>query len=173
MDHRSDEDNSKERMPSNKKKQSKRRRQVTHDDLGKMWDDVLTNGVTLASSEFGLVGDHFEEINRVMNWTTSLDTVLAVYGEEVIHIRNNHGEPGFNKKGRPIGETRRGQLPIKKEDFANLPKIFEKPSFTTDTDFYWGEVLLVSAVIEGHLTAVVIHSSAKNMLRVLSMRKYP
>jgi hypothetical protein len=55
----------------------------------------------------------------------------------------------------------------------SLLKIFVQPSFSTDTDPHWGEVLLVSAVIEGHLTAAVIHSSAKNMLRVLSMRKYP
>ncbi len=92
---------------------------------------------------------HFEEINRVMNWTTSLDTVLAVYGEEVIHIRNNHGEPGITKKGRPIGELRKGQLPIKKEDFASLPKIFEQPTFAMDTDPHWGAVLLVRQKLKG------------------------
>lgn len=155
------------------KKQTKQRRPVTHTDLSVMWDDVLANDMNCASLEFGFVGEHRNIINSLTGWSVNEDTVIAVHGDEVIHIRKNHGTAGVDKKGRPIGEVRSGQLPVEKSDFASIPQIFESPTFSTATDPHWGLVLMATANINGHLTVVTVFATSKNMLRVLSLRKYP
>ena len=155
------------------KKQKKARRSQTHITLGEMWDDVLANNqLTLAHHELGALNALAESIQLLMGWNVEPSDVLGIQGDDIRHIYKNHGIPHQNHKGQWVGEIRKEQLPITKQDFENLPAIFRNPVFTKDTDRVWGEVLIATAKIHGHLTAVMIHAPAKKMLHIKSMRKY-
>ncbi len=152
--------------------QSKSRRPVTHYDLGELWDHVLSTGDVSVNCEIGVLGEHFQKINELTKWVTDANTTVVMYGDETLHIRNRHGEPSKDKRGRAIGEKRVGQLPIKKSDFENIRKVFEQPIFAVENDSKWGTALLISSKVAGDLVVIAIYAPAKNALRILSMRRY-